>query len=137
MKLGDKETYSEFADAAYDYGLNVGTALDFAPGYTVIANSHGNWSGYDGFAAFNPNDCRVVVANAGTDGFRDMLADVDMTVSGINGQVRDSMALTKLGVQHRHRRSLAMPIFGGKPGCGGLSFPTVCSQKSRRVGCGL
>lgn len=74
--------------------------FNYAPGYTVIATSHGNLSGYDGFAAFNPKECRVVVANAGTDTDQvmDLVADYWLAAKDVNIQLGDSIALTKVAV---------------------------------------
>lgn len=61
--MTDVKIMGQFADAAYRNDLVAENTFGFAPDYTIIATSHGNWSGYDGFAAFNPKECKVVVAN--------------------------------------------------------------------------
>jgi hypothetical protein len=87
--MDEKAFYSQFAFGAYDYALLTGSTLNYVPGFTVVAVSQNTDSGFNGFAAFNPSDCRLVTANAGTDGFKDVLADITLAVGNGNVQVRD------------------------------------------------
>lgn len=43
--MTDTIIMGQFADDAYSNDVTVGHTFGFAPGYTVIATSHGNWSG--------------------------------------------------------------------------------------------
>ena len=92
--MDDKAFYAQFAFGAYNYNLVPGSTLNYAPGFTVVAVSQNTGSGFNGFAAFNASDCRLVTANAGTDGFKDVLADITLATGNGNVQVPDSLALT-------------------------------------------
>ncbi len=102
--MADIKVMGEFADGAYSNDVTVGTTFDFAPNYAVIATSHGNLSGYDGFVALSQRDCTIVVANAGTNpsSILDLFQDGNLLLGGSNSQVIDSIELTKIGTVKAH-----------------------------------